>query len=154
MSLQVCIFRKLDVPELWDTLYLCALHCALDNEGRYAHQPELQRKRRRSPPPEAGEVQDGVAHVFAWLQRKPDIAKAVLTAQRARESSTPLTLGYLFKTLPDMLFEAAARGFFGATATEWQLDATDAQACTRMMQLLPRQASITAVRLKGHGMHT
>ena len=87
------------------------------------------------------------------IQQEPDIAEAVLTAPRAHVDSTPLTLGKLYGTLPDKLFAAAARGFFGATAVEWRLNATDAPTCTRTLQLLPRQPCVTAVRLVGSAMH-
>ena len=147
--LQVCIFLKLDVPELQDALYLCALRCTLTGEGRYTHQPELQRKRPRSTPPEIAEVQAGAAQVLDWVERKPDIAEAVLTAPRARERSTPLALGDLYAALPDKLCAAAARGFFGSAGAEWRLNAADAPASTRTLQLLLRQPSVTAVRLLG-----
>ena len=120
--LQVCVFLKLEFPNLQDALYLCALRCNLTSEGRHVHQPQSQRKRLRSTPPEVAALQDGAEHVLDWLRRKPDVAEAVLTTPLSLESRTPLTLLQLYDALPDALHAAAARGFFGAGAAEWCVD--------------------------------
>ena len=122
---QVCTFFKLDVPELRDNLYLCALRCLATSEGRFMLQH--QRKRLRNTTSDGTDSQGGERLLYC-LQGKPDIAEAVLTAARAHESSTPLSLAQLCDALPNALHASAARGFYGASAAEWWLDATQASA--------------------------
>ena len=147
--LQVCIFLKLDFPELRDMLYLCTLRCV---RARGCYVQPLQRKRLRSTPPDIAEALDCAAYVVDWLQQKPDIAVAVLTTQIAYEDDNPLGLADLYDTLPSALHGAAARGFFGAGATKWRLDATHApalRATIQTLQQLPGQLGVTAVQLTG-----
>ena len=120
--MQVCDFLKLDFPQLRDALYLCALRFALTDEGSYV--PHSQRKRIASTPPEVAAVYDGAEYVLGWLQRKPGMAEAVLTAPRAHESRTPLSLAQLYDAPPDALHAAAAGGYLGAGAAGWWLVVT------------------------------
>ena len=95
-------------------------------------------------------MQDAAALALDWLQRKPDIAEAVLTAPLAHQSSKLLSLAQLYVLLPDTLHAAAARGYFGAAAAEWWLDVTTVaaqRASKRTLQLLPEQRHVTHVRM-------
>ena len=74
--------------------------------------PQSQRKRLRSARLQRLlQFSDGAEYVLDWLQRKPGMAEAVLTAPRAHESRTPLSLAQVYDALPDALHAAAARGY-------------------------------------------
>ena len=146
--LQVCIFLKLAVPELCDTLYMCALRCVNARPGRCVHQHDYDRRRDASA--EACEARKCSEQLFEWLQQKPDVAEAVLTAPCAHQSRAPFTLAQIYFTLPSELHAAAVRGFLGSNASEWRLTVTaptELRTSMRTLQLLPQQLSVTAVIL-------
>ena len=116
-----------------------ACPCPEDPPLRSSEAPSAAARQRRT-------------HVIEVLKRHADIAEAVLTASFANRSLTRRTLTQLYKELPPDLHAAAARGFFGANATEWQLDLGDAaaeRASERTVELLPQQPRVTALRLSG-----
>ena len=110
----------------------------------------LTRKRLRSSLSADLAAEECVRRILDQLQVNPDVAETVLTAPCAHVDTSPLDLVQLHDMLPDALHAAAARGFFGADATEWRFNLArrDAlRAATRTLQLLPLQLRVTAVRL-------
>ena len=148
--MQVCHFLKLEMSPFSDMLYACAVRCTPTRQ--LGHSEWRARKRPRVNTSEAASLQHCSAAALLMLQSKPELADAVLTAPCAHKDSTPLTISELYSALPAELHAAAARGFFGAGASEWPIILTDsvslrASECT--MQLLPQQPRVTAVCVAG-----
>ena len=133
-------------------LYVCAVRCGPSQLDDATHKMPRKRNRKRAGLPTISPTQQCTEQVLEQLQAKANIAETVLAAPCAHQDMTPLSLTELYDALPKELHAAAARGFLGAAATEWELNLDDDASTSpnlRTVQLLPAQCLVTSVRLPG-----